>query len=83
MTVRLHDNAVIVLEGVCQVDEAEQLLRHLQSSPGAGVDWTTCDRAHTAVIQILLDARPAMIGAPKGIFLRKFVAPLLGKTDSR
>ncbi len=83
MTVTLRDNGMIVLQGVCQVDEAEQLLGYLQSFPDAGVDWTACDWAHTAVIQILLGVRPAMRGAPQGIFLKRFVAPLLAQADSR
>ena len=39
MTVRRGDDGVIVLEGVCPVEDAEPLLQMLQAMPAAKVDW--------------------------------------------
>jgi hypothetical protein len=63
MSVRVADG-VIILEGACPVDEAESLLELLLANPGAPVDWSACGHLHTAVVQVLLAARPAMEGEP-------------------
>ena len=76
MTVRLADG-VVVLEGDCPVDEAEVLLELLLANPDAPVDWTACGQLHTAVIQVLLTARPAVRGDPECPFLRRWIAPLI------
>jgi hypothetical protein len=62
MTVRRGDNGSIVLDGSCPVEDAEPLLQMLQASPAATCDWTRCNKIHTAVVQVLLAARPALIG---------------------
>ena len=70
MTVRLAQDGVIRLEGVCPTEDAEPLLRLLSSNRRLAVDWTACEQAHTAVIQILLAARPELLGPPVDAFLR-------------
>ena len=76
MTVRLIDGA-IVLEGVCPVDDAERLQSLLLQYPGAAVDWRACDGAHTAVLQMLLVARPSIKGPARAAFLQDFIFPVL------
>jgi hypothetical protein len=78
MSVTLAADGVIVLEGVCLIEDAEVLLRRLSDSPGAPVDWSGCEQAHTAVIQVLMAAAPRMVGSPTEAFLREHVAPLIG-----
>jgi hypothetical protein len=73
MTIRKDSEGVILLEGDCLLEEAEELLRHLLVDPRPAVDWRACTAAHTAVIQVLLAARPALRGPPAGEFLRLFV----------
>jgi hypothetical protein len=77
MTVRSAEDRTIVLEGHCPVEDAETLARLLSLTPAAAVDWRDCDYAHTAVIQILLAARPKMNGPPSGKPLRDWIEPLL------
>jgi hypothetical protein len=77
MTIRLTTAGAIALEGTCPSEEAEDLLRHLLDNPGAAVAWESCDYAHTAVIQILLLARPVVQGIPRGTALRDWIYPLL------
>ncbi len=57
MSVRRDDNGTIALDGVCPVEDAEPLLRLLQTTPAATLDWTRCSQLHTAVLQVILAAR--------------------------
>lgn len=51
-----------MIEGDSPAEDAELLLQLLQSTPRALVDWTRCGRIHTAVLQIVLAAQPALAG---------------------
>jgi hypothetical protein len=77
MTARIDDNGLILLEGECAIDDAGTLLELLLAKPEAEVDWSGCDRAHTAVVQVLLALRPRLIGRPKDPFLSNFIAVLV------
>jgi hypothetical protein len=77
MTVRLTQAGTIELDGVCTLEDAEKLQQYLLSDPKAAVDWRSCTGAHTSVIQILLAARPTLLGPPQNDFLRNCVNPLL------
>lgn len=81
MTVRLASDATIMLEGACPVDDAELLRQLLQANPGASVDWRGCEAAHTAVIQVLLAAKPRLRGPPRAPFPRDWIAPLLSASE--
>jgi hypothetical protein len=77
MTVRRAPDGTIELDGVCPIEDAESLHRHLLENPRSTVDWSACDSAHTAVIQILLALQPTLRGPPRGDFLREYIDPLL------
>jgi len=77
VSVSLSASGTIVLEGECPNEEAEFLLQLLLSAPGAAVDWRLCTAAHSAVIQVLLAATPAMLGPPAGAALARWVEPLI------
>jgi hypothetical protein len=62
VTVHRRENGTIMLEGNCTAEEAEQLLQMLQDGPRPMLDWTTCSHLHTAVLQVVLAAGPALIG---------------------
>ena len=62
MSVRRRDDGTIVLDGPCSVEDAEPLLRLLHATPDAAVDWKQCGTLHTAVVQVLLAARPTLVG---------------------
>ena len=72
MTVRL-DVTTIHLEGRCDVDDAEPLLRHLQMLHEPAVDLHRCERLHTAVVQVLLAARAKVRGLPADPVLRRLL----------
>ena len=74
MSVRRHENGTIVLEGDCPVEDAETLLQMLQATPGVPLDWTQCSQLHTAVLQVILAARPGVDRALRGSVGRAMVA---------
>jgi hypothetical protein len=82
MTVAISANGAIELQGDCPVEDAEELLQHLLTTPNATVDWRSCDSAHTAVIQVLLVAKSIPVGPPKNSFLRDHVEPQLRRAAS-
>ena len=46
----------------CPIADAEVLLQLLQKFPSASLDWTKCNSLHTAVLQVILAARPILTG---------------------
>ena len=79
MTVTLTDSTV-VLSGDCPLEDAEILVQRLIENGGAGVDWTQCEHAHTAVIQVLMAAKRPLKGPPSGEFLKTQIDPALRGT---
>ena len=77
MTIHVSADGTIVLTGACPSDDADVLVQHLLASPGAPVDWRACETAHSAVIQVLMAARPRLSGPPAGHPLREWIEPIL------
>jgi hypothetical protein len=77
MTVRLREDSIVELIGVCPIEDAEALLALLSGNPGARVDWRECEQAHAAVVQVLRAARVTPLGPPRGAFLSHLVEPEL------
>ena len=57
---------VAILTGICEVAEAETLLAWLQAHPQGPVDVSRCEHAHTAIVQVLMAARPTLVCGPAG-----------------
>jgi len=72
-----YEDGLARFEGACAVDEALPLAEWLEATPGARVDLAGCAELHTALLQLLLAARPGLAAAPEDAFLRRWVAPLL------
>ncbi|MCJ2066189.1 hypothetical protein MKK63_26325 [Methylobacterium sp. J-088] len=62
-----QDGATIRLTGHCSVEDAEPLLDVLRATPDATVDLTEAAWLHTAVLQVLMVATPALRGRPDGL----------------
>ena len=77
MTVRLSSDGTIELDGICSIEDADALQKHMLTSRAAVVDWRTCTYAHTAVIQILIAFKPVLRGPPAGDSLRLLIDPLM------
>jgi hypothetical protein len=74
MSVRRHDDGTIVLDGSCPVEDAEPLLRLLQAAPEAPVDWTRCGQLHTAILQVIMVARPVLVGRCGDLWVQQWIA---------
>jgi hypothetical protein len=85
MTVALNNDGVIILTGQCPVEDAETLLEHLQARRDGPVDWSGCTALHTAVLQVLMAARPRLLGEVGDEFVRTWadIAPSDGVTEER
>jgi hypothetical protein len=83
MTVGRAAGGHIRLSGLCPIEDAEPLLRLLANDPAALVDWRGCEHAHAAIIQILLAARPKMLGPPGDLILEKHIAPLINGAEGQ
>ena len=79
MTVRLTPDGTIALSDACGVEDAEVLQGHLLAVPDSTVEWSACQHLHSAVLQVLLIARPRLRGTPASDFLRTHVEPLLAR----
>jgi hypothetical protein len=80
MTVRATAEGTIELSGRCGVEDAEVLQRHLLAAPRSTVEWSTCEHLHSAVIQVLLVAKPHVQGSPSNAFLQAHISPLVQRT---
>jgi hypothetical protein len=79
VTVRSADNGMLVLEGVCPVEDAEALLQQLQARPAATVDWTQCSHLHTAVLQVVLASGRNPIGPCGDPIVSRWLQPKLSQ----
>lgn len=77
MTVRAVGDGSIELTGTCPSCDAEPLLQLLLSMPGAKVDWRGCHGAHAAVVQVLMAAKPKLLGPAADRSLEKWVVPAI------
>jgi len=77
MTVGQGRDGEVALVGICDSGDAEILLARLLANPKSSVDWSACEAAHTAVVQVLLAAGIAPTGAPKSRDLVEILEPLL------
>ncbi|SDN06697.1 hypothetical protein SAMN05216360_105258 [Methylobacterium phyllostachyos] len=71
-----QDGATLRLMGHCPVEEAEPLLDALRATPDATVDLTGAAWLHTAVLQVLMVAAPALRGRPDGLVAAACLAGL-------
>jgi hypothetical protein len=76
MPVRFGKNSV-TMEGECTVEEALPLLEYLQSHAQAKVTMRACTALHSAVMLVLLAARPKIASLPDEPFLRRWFGPAL------
>ena len=77
MTIRRSDNGMLLLDGVCQVEDAEALLQLLQTVPTAALDWTQCRQLHTAVLQVVLASGTVPAGPCGDAWVEQWLAPKL------
>jgi hypothetical protein len=64
-------------EAACTVEDALPLLEFLKGAAPLEVDLSDCTYLHTALLQLLLAARPALARPPTDPTLARWVIPLL------
>ena len=77
MTVCRTDSGSVIVDGNCSVEEAEPLLQLLQTAPAMRCDWTRCDKLHSSVLQVILAARPVLVGPCGDPWIQQWIAPHL------
>ena len=82
MTVRLRADGTILLEGICPVDDAEPLRQLLLRHAGAPIDWRGCKQAHTAILQVMLVAKPKISGPAGAAFFQDWIFPILSQPEA-
>ena len=82
MTIRRSDEGIVVLDGVCAVEDAESLLQMLQATPAALVDWTRCRQLHTAVLQVIIASGIVPIGPCGDVWVQRWLAPKLSQKET-
>jgi hypothetical protein len=75
VSVLRSDDSTVVLDGDCPPEDAETLLRILQSIPAAEVDWRRCRFLHTAVLQIVMASGTSLIGPCGDAWVAQWVHP--------
>lgn len=83
MTVKLVDRGNVELSGNCPPEDAEVLFQHLLENRSVTVDWTKCEQAHTAVIQVLLASGCQLRGPPAGSFLKEYIEAAVRRARDR
>jgi len=66
-------DAVARFEGQCRLEEANLLFEWLEQNPGAKIDMADCEHIHTALMQILMVAKPEVLAPPAHQFLRQWL----------
>jgi hypothetical protein len=67
----------------CTVEDAMPLLEYLMSHRTARVDLGQCANLHTAVLQVLLAAKPKIIALPHEAFLARWLSQILGSPEMK
>lgn len=75
------NEAMVVLEGHCPIEEAETLLEAVQSGGAQGIDVSACRSMHTAILQILLAARLPLHGRVEDAYWQEFLEDPAARTS--
>ena len=77
MSVEINAPTCICLVGDSPVEDAELLVQALAAHPQLLVDWQGCTHLHTAVLQVILAARPSLVGPCGDAWIQRWVEPQL------
>lgn len=75
------ENAAVA-EGAVNAEDALTLLEFLQSHRNAKVDLGSCGHVHTAVVQLLMAARPEIVALPREAFLSRWLSKVLAPVNA-
>jgi len=69
-----YTDEMAIFEGKCTLHEAEPLHEWLKKTPQGKVDLAACQYMHTAILQVLLIAKPVMTASPEDAWLSACLA---------
>jgi len=78
----IFKKTVATLQGVCTVDEAEQLLEWLAQHPKGKVNLKQCEHLHSAVLQVLMALKPPLSAVPSDPVMASWLLPAISKSDT-
>jgi hypothetical protein len=67
----------VSFEDVCTVEDALPLFEFLKTAEASAIDLSACTYLHTALLQLLLTARPLVTALPADPGLARWIASLL------
>jgi hypothetical protein len=67
----------VSFEDVCTVEDALPLCEFLKTGEASAIDLSACTYLHTALLQLLLTARPRVTALPADAGLARWIASLL------
>ena len=73
----VFNGQMVSFEDVCTVEDALPLLEFLKAGEAAEIDLSACTYLHTALLQLLLTARPRLAALPADPGLARWIAALL------
>lgn len=73
-----YDADLARFEAACTVEDALPFAEWLEATAPPRVDLSVCTDLHTALLQLLLAARPTITAGPEDAFLARWVGPALG-----
>jgi len=72
-----YKKTVAVLDGHCQIEEAEVLLEWLLEHPKAKLNLKGCTQIHTAVLQVLMASAAVISIWPEDALISAWLKPIL------
>ncbi|MDQ7033147.1 MAG: hypothetical protein Q9M37_10615 [Desulfonauticus sp.] len=69
----VYKEDVAYFKGVCEVEEAEELLDWIKLKNTPKIDVSEMEHIHTAIAQIVLFFKPEIIGLDKNSFFGKYI----------
>ena len=72
-----YKKTVAVLDGHCEIDEAETLLEWLLENPKGKLNLKSLEHPHTALLQVMMALKPMISSWPEEQQISSWIEPLL------
>ena len=73
-----YDADLAHFEAACTAEDALPLAEWLEATAAPRVDLSACTELHTALLQLLMAARPVVVTGPEEAFLGRWLGSVLG-----
>jgi len=72
-----YKKTVAIVDGLCDIEEAETLLEWLLENPKGKLNLKQLDHPHTAVLQVMIALQPTVSAWPEDELTAAWLQPLL------